>query len=153
MWCCRYWPLIFFYIGAIAAAPAYAADNISIETSGKVPGFTHEQLTSYLARKLQEISPAPWHFTAGAEGAAPAPDGISWIFKTRHMVWKGGSHKGFPAQSHSATYLSTEVKYYLGDAYQLTLITQPTLDPGSEDEILTQMVHRVSDALFVENQP
>lgn len=51
------------------------------------------------------------------------------------------------------TYLSTDVKLYLGGTYQMTILTQPTVYGGYGDKALSYMVRTVSHALFVENKP
>lgn len=140
---------------AEAAPPPSALDSnsVMIEVSGTVPGFTQEQLASYLARKMQEETAAPWHFAAGKPGEGKAPNRVVWSFKTLRKVWKGGSHNGFPSPINSETYLRAEVKLYLQGAYQMTMDTHPSVSNGADDKILSEMVHNAAHALFVENKP
>lgn len=145
--------LLLLMPGIAVAATSHEAESITVEVSGEVPGFSHQQLVTYLTRKMQEAVSAPWHFAASREGAATAPDRIVWSFKTVRQVWKGGSHSGFPTPTHSVTYLSIEVKFYLGGDYQMTMLTEPTVYGGSGDKALADTVRTVSDALFVENKP
>lgn len=143
--------------GAAKAAPSIAATAASpqstpivVEVQGDVPGFTHAQLLAFLARKTEEAAGAPWRFAVGQDGAT-APNRIVWSFKTLRTLWKGGSHSGFPSPSYSETYLHAEVKFYLADAYQMTMIAQSSVYGG--DKALSKMVQTVSHAMFVENKP
>jgi hypothetical protein len=137
---------------AEAAAPNSAYD-IAIEVSGDVPGFTHEQLVTYLAGKMHEEVAAPWHFTAGKPQEKQVPNRVTWSFKNLREVWKGGSHNGFPSPTNSETYLRAEVKLYVKDVYQMTVDTHPSVSGGTEDKALSKMVHEAAHALFIENKP
>jgi hypothetical protein len=136
-----------------ATPPSLDSGTIVVEVSGRVPGFTQAQLATYLARKMQEESPAPWHFAAGKPGEETAPNRVVWSFKTLRKVWEGGVHNGFPAPTNSVTYLRAEVKLYLKGAYQMTMDTHPSVGSGADDKALSEMVHEAAHALFVENKP
>ncbi len=138
--------------GAAPQSSALDSNTVVIEVSGKVPGFTQAQLATYLARKMQEETAAPWHFAAGEPGVEHAPNRVVWSFKTLRKVWEGGVHNGFPAPTNSVTYLRAEVKLYLNGAYQMTMDTHPSVSGGSDDKALAEMVHNVSHALFIENK-
>ena len=114
---------------ATAATLPSAADSktVVVEASGVVPGFTSAQLNAYLAGRMREETPAPWQFSFRKQGAARAPNRVVWAFKSLRVAWKPGAHKGFPSPTNSVTYLSAEVKLYLKDTYQMTMITQPTI--------------------------
>ena len=129
------------------------SDTVWIEVSGQIPGFTHAKLTSYLARKMQDDTGAPWHFAVLEPGAEHAPNRVAWSFTTLRKVWEGGVHNGFPTPTNSVTYISAEVKLYLNDSYQMTFNTHPSVGSGSDDKVLSEMVHNVSHALFVANKP
>jgi hypothetical protein len=147
----RLMPAIFLSTAATAATSP-AADTIAIEASGEVPGFTHAELVAYLAQKMQGVGLPSWHFVAAQGGAAPA-NRIVWSFKTLRQVWKGAAHNGFPSPTNSVTYLSTEVKLYLGGAYQMTMTARPSTYGGPSDEALSEMVHRIAQTVFVEKKP
>lgn len=141
--------------GATAVTPPSAADSTTfvVEVSGSVPGFTPGQLNAYLARRMREETGAPWQFSPRKQGTALAANRVVWAFKSLRVDWKPGAHKGFPSPTNSVTYLSAEVKLYLKDTYQMTMITQPTISGGSEDDALAEMAHNVAHALFVANEP
>ena len=142
-------------IAEAATPPSSSLDSntIAIEVSGNVPGFTQAQLASYLARKMQDENAVSWHFAAERQGEEPTPNRLVWSFKTLRTVWKGGSHKGFSSPTYVETYLRTEVKLYLKGAYQMTMDTHPSVSSGPDDKALSEMVHNVSHALFVQNKP
>lgn len=148
-------PVFLTDVAAAAAAPSPspASSTVVVEASGNVPGFTSAQLTAYLARRMHEETPPPWQFSARNSGAASAPNRVVWSFKTLHVEWKPGAHKGFPTPTNSVTYLSAEVKLYLKDLYQMTMITQPSVSGGSGDAAVADMVHDVAHSLFVQNEP
>ncbi len=135
------------------AATPNSSHYIVIEVSGDVPGFTHDQLVTYLAGRMHEEIATPWNFSAAMSGEGPAPNRVVWSFKTLREVWKGGTHSGFPSPTNSTTYLRAEVKLYLKGAYQMTLDMHPTVSGGADDRILSGMVHHAAQALFVENKP
>jgi hypothetical protein len=128
------------------------AQTVVVEVSGQVPGFTHMQLVTYLALKMHEEAAAPWQFSAAQPGTAPAPNRVVWSFKTLRVEWKGGSHKGFPSPTHSVSYVSAEVKLYLKDVYQMTMLAQPSVSGGWDDKALSGMVHNVAHTLFVDHK-
>jgi len=146
-------PLLSQVAAAAATIPSVADSHAVVEASGTVPGFTSGQLNAYLARRMQEEAVAPWQFSPRKQGSAPAPNRVVWAFKSLRVDWKPGAHKGFPSPTNSVTYLSAEVKLYLKDTYQMTMITQPTVSGGSDDDVLAEMVHKVAHTLFVENEP
>jgi len=129
------------------------SNTIVVEVSGKVPGLTQEQLVAYLAQKMQEESGIDLHFLAEKSGMKPAANRVVWSFKILRVDWAGGSHNGFPSPSHSISYLSAEVKLYLKDAYQMTMDARPSVTGGYNDVALSEMVHNVTRALFVDNKP
>jgi hypothetical protein len=129
------------------------SDTVIVEASGRVPGLTQAQLTAYLALKMREEITAPWQFSAGQAGTLPPPNRVVWSFKTLRVEWKGGSHRGFPSPTHSVSHVSAEVKLYLNNTYQMTMLVQPSLSGGSNDRVLSEMVHNVAHTLFVENKP
>jgi hypothetical protein len=142
-------------VAKAAALPSPSLDSqiVVVEASGHVPGFTQTQLATYLALKMHEATAAPWQFSAGHPGTAAAPNRVVWSFKTLLVEWKGGSHKGFPSPTHSVSYVSAEVKLYLDNAYQMTVLAEPSVSGGSDDKVLSEMVHNVAHTLFVENKP
>ena len=128
-------------------------NTVVIEVQGKVPGFTQLQLSAYLARKMQEETSVTWHFVEGGQGDEAFPNRVVWSFKSLRKVWEGGTHSGFPAPTHSVTYLRAEVKLYLKGAFQMTMDTHPSVGSGADDKALTEMVHNAVQAMFVENKP
>ena len=122
-----------------------------VEASGDVPGFAPKQLTLYIANQMQQAAGAPWDFAAGHE-APSASNRIVWSFKTLRVIWQGGDHRGFRSPSRSSTYLSAEVKLYLNDAYQTTILVEPTVVKGIDDVGLAEAVRYVTRAMFIENQ-
>ena len=129
-----------------------ASNTIMFEVLGTVPGYTHTQLSIYLAQKMQEETHGAWHFEAGKLGDSSYPNRVVWSFKKLRMIWKGGSHSGFPAPPNLVTYLRAEVKLYFKGVYQMTMDTHPTVDSGTDDTTLAEMVHNVAYAMFVENK-
>jgi len=148
-------PVILTGVAAASAAPFPSPDSntVVVEASGHVPGFTSPQLTAYLARRMREETPLPWQFSAQKPGAASAPNRVVWSFKTLRVEWKPGAHKGFPTPTNSVSYLSAEVKLYLRDIYQVTMLTQPSVSGGVDDAVVAEMVHNVARSLFVQNEP
>lgn len=144
---------ILYQVAAAATRVAPASNTVVVEASGDVPGFTATELTGYLAGRLHEYAPAPWQFSAAQPGMGPAPNRVVWVFKTLRKDWKGGSHRGFPSPTNSVFYLSAEVKLYLSGTYQTTMMMQPSVSGGPDDEALARMVNDVAHTLFVENKP
>ena len=130
------------------------SSTILIELSGKVPGFTQEQLSAYLVRKMQEeVASSSWHFVEGKSPGESYPNKVVWSFKSILKVWEGGTHNGFPSPPNSISYLKAEVKLYLMGSYQMTIDAHPTVNSGEGDKELSDMVHSVARKLFVENKP
>jgi hypothetical protein len=129
------------------------SNTIMIEVSGKVPGFTQAQLSAYLARKMQGEISSTWHFVEGKQGDEDFSNRVVWSFKSLRKVWEGGTHNGFPAPTHSVTYLRAEVKLYLKGAFQMTMDTHPSVGSGADDKALTEMVHNAAQGMFVMNKP
>ena len=148
-------PFILTNVAAAATPPSSSLDShtVVVEALGHVPGFTLVQLATYLALRMHEETAAPWQFSAGQPGAAPAPNRVVWSFTTLRVEWKGGSHKGFPSLTHSVSYVSAEVKFYLNDTYQMTMLAEPSVSGGPDDKVLSEMVNNVAHTLFVENKP
>jgi hypothetical protein len=148
-------PFILTNVAGAATPPSASLDShtVVVEASGHVPGFTPTQLAAYLALRMHEEIAAPWQFSAGQPGMAPAPNRVLWSFKILRVEWKGASHKGFPSPTHSVSYVRAEVKLYLNDIYQMTMIAQPSVSGGSDDKVLAELAHNVAHALFVENTP
>ena len=147
-------PPLLSHIAAAVTMPSAADSNtVVVEASGSVPGFTSGQLNAYLARRMREGSGPAWQFSPRRPGASPAPNRVVWAFKSLRVDWKPGGHKGFPSPTNSVTYLSAEVKLNLQDTYQMTMITQPTVSGGSDDDALAEMAHHVAHTLFLENEP
>ncbi len=141
---------------AEADTPATATTEsrtIMVDVSGKVPGFTQDQLSAFLARKMQEETSSSWHFVEGKPGEEAYPNRVVWSFKSLRKVWEGGTHNGFPAPTNSVTYLRAEVKLYLKGSYQMTMDTHPSVGSGADDKALSEMVHSAAHALFIENKP
>lgn len=126
--------------------------SVVIEARGKLPGLKHDELVDYLARKTQEATGAPWHFTGGKDGTPSAPNRIVWSFKVLRRTWGIGGHGAHLPVPYSETYIGAEVKFYLDDAYQMSLLTEETIYHRSDDEALSKMVGTVSRALFAENR-
>lgn len=147
----------FLALGAASASPvpaALAPGTVVVEVSGSVPGFTTAQLGSYLAHQMRDATGGTWQFSARQPDEPPAPNRISWSFKTLRIVWRGGSHKGFPSPTNTAAYLSVEVKLYLNDTYQTTALAQPTIaEGGPDDKALSETVRSVARILFIESKP
>jgi hypothetical protein len=149
--------LPYFFLSAAAVRadtyPPTLPDSkiMAIVVSGKVPGFTQEQLAAYLANKMQEEVASPWHFVEGKEGNGTYPNRVVWSIKALRKIWLGGTHYGFPSPTNSVTYLRAEVKLYINDAYQMTLDTHPTFHSGVDDQAISELVHNVSHAIFVTN--
>jgi hypothetical protein len=141
---------------AAATMPASSppdSNTLVVEASGNVPGFTQTQLATYLAQIMHEETAAPWQFSPRDTGATPAPNRLVWMFKTLRVDWSGGSHRGFPSPANSVRYLSAEVKLYLKNTYQMTMLTQPTVGGGIDHKALSEMAHNVARGLLVENKP
>lgn len=121
--------------------------TVHVEAVGEVPGFTQPQLERYLAQKMQQSG--PWHFVAGKAGQTQ--NLVVWKFKVLRIVWKGGSHNGFPSPGHAVSYLSAEVKRYSMGEYQMTMDTHPSVLSGDEDHALAEMARHVMQAMFEDN--
>ena len=149
--------LLLILLSAVAAAApdraSQGAYTVVVEATGTVPGFTPEQLVVYLVDRMHEGAGAPWEFTWAKPEVSPRLNRVVWSFKTERVIWKGGGHRGFSSPSSSLTYLSAEVKLYLNDAYQSTVLVQPTVVGGTDDIAMAEMVRYVTRALFVENKP
>ncbi len=129
------------------------AASFAIEVTGEVPGFTHAELSSYLARKMREEIPQHWHFVEGISGSENYPNRVVWSFKSIRKVTKSRGFMGSPGQTNSITYLKAEVKLYVKGAYQMTMDTHPSVSNGIDDKILSELVRNVAHVLFVENKP
>jgi hypothetical protein len=138
---------------ATRPSSAFDSDIVVVEVAGSVPGFTQAQLAAYLARRMHDEIAVSWQFAAAKPGVAPAPNRVIWSFKTLRTVWRGGSHRGFASSENSATYLSAEVKLFLNDTYQMTMIIHPSVSGGYDEKALSEMAHDVAHTLFVENRP
>lgn len=150
--CARVAVTLFIALSSSALAQSVPEKiTISVETSGTVPGFSKAQLNDYLAKHMQEPDVVSWRFIAS--GKADAPNRVVWKFKTLNMVWKGGSHRGFPSQDHMVSYLKAEVKLFLNGEYQMTMDMHPSVLSGDEDQSLSEMAKRVTKILFDGNQP
>ncbi len=127
-----------------------ASDTIYVEVSGNVPGFTQADLAKYLASRMQQSEGASWHFLPGNRNASP--NRVSWTFKTLKVVWKGGSHKGFPSPSHSLSYLKAEAKLYLNGEYQMTIDAHPSALNGDESRSISSMASQAAHAFFLDTR-
>jgi hypothetical protein len=127
---------------ASGSNPSY----IGVSVTGEVPGFTSDQLVAYLANQMQQEAGGAQQFAPVAPKSAAA-DRVSWSFKKLRLVWRGATHKGFPAQANWATYVSAEVKLYLHDTYQITVLLQPTIVTGSERDAVSAMAREAIRAI------
>jgi hypothetical protein len=127
--------------------------SCAIEVTGEVPGFTHTELSSYLARKMHEEISGHWHFVEGISGSENYPNRVVWSFKSIRKITKSRGFMGSPGQTNSLTYLKAEVKLFVKGAYQMTMDTHPSVSNGVDDKVLSDMVRNVAHVLFVENKP
>ncbi len=139
---------------AVAAMTAYAEDtalphasDVTVEVNGAVPEFADpQQVAAFLADKMAGAAPS-WHFVAPEPGAAPPKNRVVWQFKTLKIKWGGGAHNGFPQPVASRSYLNAEVRLYLNDQYQLTMLSQSTLISGHNGADLAAMAAKVTQSL------
>jgi hypothetical protein len=135
----------------LAAPAAHAQDKsnplLVVVATGKVSGFADARdLTRYLADQMNAAG-TTWHFAAPSAVAETLPqDRVEWKFKTLKVVWGGGAHKGFPQPVVTRSYLSAEVRLYLHNQYQTTMLAQPTVVSGDRSE-LAEMVAKVTHLL------
>lgn len=134
------------------AANSSEAKTVVVEARGNLPGMTHAELVEYLARKTQDATGAPWHFDGAKDGAPSAPNRMVWSFKVLRKTWGIHGPDAKPSWPHSEAYVSAEVKLYLGDAYQMSVLTEETIYRRADEAALSTMVKTVSHALFVENR-
>ncbi len=129
------------------------SNTVVVEVAGHVPGFTQTELATYLARKMHEAVKRLLRgsFPRGSRGPRPHPTGSCGRSRPYVWRWQTGSHRGFSSATNSVTYLSAEVKLYLNDTYQMTMLTEPVVSGGSD--ALSESAHNVARILFVENKP
>ncbi len=145
--------LMLWCAGAEAESLAKQAPlAIGVQTAGAVPGFASTSLSAYLVQKMGEEPIPAWHFFVETSASVP-PDRVVWNFKTLRMVWKGGSHSGFPSQNHAVSYLSAEVKLYLNDVYQATMVVYPSIGDVDENQELADMARQVARAFYAQSLP
>ncbi len=76
-----------------------------------------------------------------------------WKFKLLKVVWKGGTHNGFPSPSYSISYLKAEAKLYLNDEYQMTIDTHPSALNGDIDQSIANMAKQVALTFISDSKP
>jgi len=122
--------------------PSAMADDtptMTIQVTGTVERLSDHQLAAQLASTMAADN-VQWRFVPDGAPNTAAPNRLVWSFKMTHLVWPGGSHKGFPGPSVSANCLSAEVKLFLNSDYQTTLRTDPMICNRTE-EALERMAH------------
>ena len=129
----------------------YPPTTVTVEVVGDLPGFTHDQLTAYIASTMQNQKVGHWRFLAMKPGDNSAANKVVWKFKVLGNAWHGGTHHGFPSDKFSNYYLNVEIMLYLKGRYQMTLIVNPTMGEDAEDGTLAEMVADATRTLFVKN--
>ena len=149
--------VLIFAMPAPAAAPA-ASDEIrskeltvSVEIDGSLPGFTQDQLFTYITEQMETADVTAWKFVpAPTTGAAGQPvNRIIWHFKP--LPFAGGTIRYIgPALSKAreefgvGRVISIDAKIYLDGKYQASTFDQITLKGGAKDPALPGEIQKVT---------
>jgi hypothetical protein len=149
--------VLIFAMPTPAAAPA-AGDEIrskeltvSVEIDGSLPGFTQDQLFTYITEQMETADVTAWKFVpAPTTGAAGQPvNRIIWHFKP--LPFAGGTIRYIgPALSKAreefgvGRVISIDAKIYLDGKYQASTFDQITLKGGAKDPALPGEIQKVT---------
>jgi hypothetical protein len=149
-------------VGARAQAADASVLNknitVSVEINGSVPGFTSEQLETYVAQQMAATHITAWRFEPG-----PAPDTPTASQPANRVVWNfkplpyaGGSIRYIgPALSAGKQLfgvgraIGIDAKIYLNGQYQATTFDQVTVK-GAHDPDLSAVIQRVLKSIVAD---
>ncbi len=157
-------PMISVLVGAIAlaatvGAKAQSLDNglrnqglpVVVEIDGSVPGFSKDELESYLCQQLTASHLTGWHFypTSMAPTGGDQPSNrIVWHFKP--LPYGGGATRYIgPALSKARELfgvgraLGIDAKIFLNDQFEATTFDQVTVKGGKDDPGLAAAIQKI----------
>jgi hypothetical protein len=144
-------------VDAQALDPAVRNKNltVSVEIDGSLPGFTNDQLSSYVSQQMAASHITSWHFERGPTAAAttdqPA-NRIVWHFKQLPFAGGGVRYIG-PALSKARDVFGVgravgiDAKIYLNGQYQATTFDQVTVKGGPNDPGLAAAIQKVMKSI------
>jgi hypothetical protein len=158
---------------AVTGAPAQSLDGalrsqglpVLVEIEGSVPGFTKDELSTYLCQQLTASHITGWRFLptsmAGTGGDQPS-NRIVWHFKPLPYAGGGTRYIG-PAMSKAKELfgvgraVSIDAKIFLNDQFEATTFDEATVkggpnDPGLAAAIQKVMKSVVSNAFLTESR-
>lgn len=143
--------LVMLPASAVAGVPGHTSGKtIHVEASGDVPGFTQSELAKYLALQMQKSNATDWRFLPN--GTASSLNRIVWKFKLLNILWKGGTHNGFPSPSYSISYLKAEATLYLDGEYQMAIDMHPTVLSGDDGQSIADMARQAAHTFFADSK-
>jgi hypothetical protein len=99
---------------------------------------------------MRKSNSTDWRFLP--DGTTDFPNRMVWKFKVLNVVWKGGTHNGFPSPSYSITYLKAETKLYLNGEYQMAIDMHPSVLSRDDDQTIADMARQAAQAFFVNSK-
>ena len=143
------------------ASAAGQETTVSVVIDGSLPGFTQDQLSSYITQQMEAADIVDWKFAAAPTGGAQPGNRIVWHFKL--LPFAGGSIRYIgPVLSKArqefgmGRAVGIDVKIFLNGQYQASTFDQVTIKGGPNDPNLNGAIQKVtrtivSDALTQEN--
>lgn len=131
---------------------ADAPRTMSVVVEGGIPGFTQEQLATYLCEEMTAAHAASWQFTP-ASAADSSPNRIVWHFKL--LPYAGGTVKYIgPALSHvesafgARRAIGIDAKIYLDGQYQNSSFDQANIKGAKSDPSLDAAIQKIMRAII-----
>jgi hypothetical protein len=126
--------------------------TVAVEIDGSVPGFTADQLESYVAQQMAATHVTAWHFEPG-----PAPGGPITSQPANRIVWHfnplpyagGGIRYIGPAVSRARQLfgvgraVGVDAKIFLNGKFEATTFDQVTVKDGAKDAGLSAVIQKV----------
>ena len=131
------------------AAPA----PVAVVATGSLPGIKDDDLTAYLARRMNEIGGGTWHFVPAQPGRSVALNRIEWSFKTNgsavgHARTYGFSSAFVQRLIGAHEFLTVEATLYLDGEYQTKSLSQVNDTGGPTDPALVATLRRDTTQLI-----
>jgi hypothetical protein len=125
--------------------------TVFVEIDGSLPGFTQDQLFTYITEQMEAADVTAWKFAPAptASGAGLPVNRIVWHFKP--LPFAGGTIRYIgPALSKAreefgvGRVISIDAKIYLDGKYQASTFDQITLKGGATDPALPGEIQKVT---------
>jgi hypothetical protein len=146
-------PLMF--AGSTYAAGGNAAQenmSVTVEVDGSVPGFSPDQLETFVSQQMEAADVTAWHFAPEKPGAAEPANRVVWHFKP--LPYAGGTVRYIgPVVSKAKALFGVgravgiDAKIYLGGKYQATTFDQVTIKGGSDDAGLATTIQKLTRSI------